>query len=158
MWWFLSFTCLSCLKVWLCLPKLRLLSTFLPFSFPVVWCCLSFHGKVGFHFLCAESLEESFVVVALWSHIFLVSDYHGRLLLLHLLWMIVLLGRVSRGWSYFRLVPRRSHPMLFLLLMFLLRSLLRFWWFYLCMLLVFSLLCLQYSFPSFWSCVLFFFS
>jgi hypothetical protein len=43
------------------------------FSFPVVWCCLSFHGYVGLHFLRAESLEESFVVVALWSHIVLVS-------------------------------------------------------------------------------------
>jgi hypothetical protein len=32
----------------------------------------------------AESLEESFVMVALWSHIVLVSAYHGRLLLLHL--------------------------------------------------------------------------
>jgi hypothetical protein len=29
MWWFLSFSCLSCLKVWLCVAKLRLLSTFL---------------------------------------------------------------------------------------------------------------------------------
>jgi hypothetical protein len=53
-------------------------------GFSVVWCSLSFHGYVGFHFLFAESLEESFVVVALWSHIVLISDYHGRLLLLHL--------------------------------------------------------------------------
>jgi hypothetical protein len=58
--------------------------SFLAFSFPVVWYCLSFFGYVGFQFLRAESLEESFVVVALWSHIVLVSAYHGRLLLLHL--------------------------------------------------------------------------
>jgi hypothetical protein len=57
---------------------------FLAFSFPVVWYCLPFHGYVGFHFLCAESLEESFVVVALWSYIVLVSAFHGRLLLLQL--------------------------------------------------------------------------
>jgi tryptophan-rich sensory protein len=56
----------------------------LAFSFPVIWCCLPFHGYVGFHFLCAESLEKSFVVVALWSYIVLVSAYRGRLLLLHL--------------------------------------------------------------------------
>jgi hypothetical protein len=54
------------------------------FSSPVVWCCLSSHGFVCFHFLFAESLDESFVVVALWSHIVLVSAHHGRLLLLHL--------------------------------------------------------------------------
>jgi hypothetical protein len=53
---------------------------FLAFSFPVVWCSLPFHDYVGFHFLCAQSLEESFVVVALWSHIVLVSAYHGRLI------------------------------------------------------------------------------
>jgi hypothetical protein len=57
---------------------------FLAFSFPVVWYCLPFRGYVGFHFVCAKSMEESFVVVALWSHIVLVSAYHGRLLLLHL--------------------------------------------------------------------------
>jgi hypothetical protein len=57
---------------------------FLAFSFPVVWCCLLFHGYFGFHFLCAEAHEESFVMVALWSHIVLVSAYHARLLLLHL--------------------------------------------------------------------------
>jgi hypothetical protein len=57
---------------------------FLVFSSPVVWYCLTFHGYVGFHFLCAEFLGESFVVVALWSHIVLVSACHGRLLLLHL--------------------------------------------------------------------------
>jgi hypothetical protein len=38
---------------------------------------MPFCGYVGFHFLYAESLEESFVVVALWSYIVLVSDYHG---------------------------------------------------------------------------------
>jgi hypothetical protein len=57
---------------------------FLAFSFPIVWYCLPFHGFVGFHFLFAESLEESFVVVAWWSYIVLVSAYHERLLLLHL--------------------------------------------------------------------------
>jgi hypothetical protein len=41
----------------------------------VFWYCLLFFGDVGFHFLCADSLEESFVVVALWSHIVLVSAY-----------------------------------------------------------------------------------
>jgi hypothetical protein len=45
----------------------------------VVWYCLSFHGFVGFYFLCAESFEESFVVVALLSYIVLVSACHGRL-------------------------------------------------------------------------------
>jgi hypothetical protein len=44
----------------------------------VVWYCLSSHGFVCFHFLCAEFLEESFVVVAWWSYIILVSAYHGR--------------------------------------------------------------------------------
>jgi hypothetical protein len=53
---------------------------FLAFSFPEVWCCLPFHGQVWFHFLCAESLEASVVVVALWLHIVLVSAYHGRLI------------------------------------------------------------------------------
>jgi hypothetical protein len=72
--------------------------------------------------------------------IYLVSAYHGRLLLLHLFWMTALLGRVSWGWSYFHSVSRRTHTMLFLLFMFLLRSLLWFWWVYLCKLLVFSLL------------------
>jgi hypothetical protein len=38
----------------------------------VVWCCLFFHDFVSFHFLCAESLGESFVVVAWWSYIVLV--------------------------------------------------------------------------------------
>jgi hypothetical protein len=47
---------------------------FLAFSFPVVWHCLPFHGYVGFHFLCAESIEESFVVVSLRSHIVLLSS------------------------------------------------------------------------------------
>jgi hypothetical protein len=54
------------------------------FSSPVVWYCLSFHGYVRFHYLYVESLEESFVEVAWWSYIVLVSGYHGRLLLLHL--------------------------------------------------------------------------
>jgi hypothetical protein len=31
MWWFLSFSCLSCLRVWLCVAESMLLSTFLPF-------------------------------------------------------------------------------------------------------------------------------
>jgi hypothetical protein len=81
----------------------------LAFSSPVVWYFLSFHGFVCFHFLCAGFLEDTFVVVAWWSYIDLVSAYHGKLLLLHLFffifilflyalhlfWMIVLLGRVS---------------------------------------------------------------
>jgi hypothetical protein len=48
--------------------------------------------------------------VAWWSHIIFVSACHGRLLLLHLFWMIVLLGWVSWGWSYSHSVPGRSHP------------------------------------------------
>jgi hypothetical protein len=71
-------------------------------------------------------------VVAWWSYIVLVSTYHGRLLLLHLFWMIVLLGR-----SYFHSVSRIPHSILFLILRFLLRNLLWFWWVNLCMLLVF---------------------
>jgi hypothetical protein len=55
----------------------------LAFSSPVVWYGLSFHGYAGFHFLCAESLEVSFVEVALWSYIVLISAYHGRFLLVH---------------------------------------------------------------------------
>jgi hypothetical protein len=51
---------------------------FLAFSSPVVWYCLPFHGFVCFHFLCAGFFEESFVVVAWWSRIVLVSAYHGR--------------------------------------------------------------------------------
>jgi hypothetical protein len=50
---------------------------FLAFSSTVVWYCLSFHGFACFHFLCAEFLGESFVVVAWWSYIVLVSAYHG---------------------------------------------------------------------------------
>jgi hypothetical protein len=50
----------------------------------MIWYCLPFHGFVCFHFMCAEFLDESFVVVAWWSYIALVSAYHGRLLLLHL--------------------------------------------------------------------------
>jgi hypothetical protein len=38
----------------------------------MVWYCLPFHGFVCFHFLCAEFLEETFVVVAWWSYIVLV--------------------------------------------------------------------------------------
>jgi hypothetical protein len=110
----------------------------LVFSSPVIWYCLSFHGLVCFHFLCVEFLEESFVVVAWWAYITLVSAYLGRLLLLHLFWMIVLLGRVSKGWGYFHSVPRIPHSMPFLLLRFQLRNLLWFWWAYLCMLSVFS--------------------
>jgi hypothetical protein len=82
----------------------------------MVWYCLSFHGFVGFHSLHKEFLEESFIVVALWSYAVLVSAYYGRLLLFHLFWMIVLLGRVSWGWSYFHSVPGRAHSMLFLFL------------------------------------------
>jgi hypothetical protein len=61
----------------------------------VVWYCLSFCSFVCFHFLFAELLEESFEVVAWWSYIVLISAYCGRLLLLHLFWMIILLGRIS---------------------------------------------------------------
>jgi hypothetical protein len=61
-----------------------LLSTLLPFLLLWFGTACPFHGYVGFHFLCAESLKESFVVVALWSYIVLVSAYHGRLLLLQL--------------------------------------------------------------------------
>jgi hypothetical protein len=57
-----------------------LLST-LAFSSPVLWYCLSSHSFVCFHFLCAEFFEESFVVMAWWSYIVLVSAYHGKLLL-----------------------------------------------------------------------------
>jgi hypothetical protein len=89
---------------------------FLVFSSPVLWYCLSSCGFVYFHFLWAEFLGETFVVVVWWSHIVLVSTYHQRLLLLHLFWMIVLLGRVSWGWSYFHWVPGISHSMPFLFL------------------------------------------
>jgi hypothetical protein len=58
---------------------------YLAFSSPVLWYCLPFHGFIYFHFLCSEFLEESFVVVAWWSYIVLVSAYYGRLLLLHLI-------------------------------------------------------------------------
>jgi hypothetical protein len=70
---------------------------FLAFYSLVVWYCLPSHGFVCFHFLCAEFLEESFVLVAWWSYIDLISAYHGRLLLVYLFGMIVLLGRVSWG-------------------------------------------------------------
>jgi hypothetical protein len=96
---------------------------FLAFSSPVVWYCLPFYGFVCFHSLCAELLVESFVVVAWWSYIVLVSAYHGRLLLLYLFWRIVLLGRVSYGCRYFHSVPGISYSMPFLLLRFLLRNL-----------------------------------
>jgi hypothetical protein len=33
--------------------------------------------------MCAEFLGESFVVVAWWSYIVLISAYHGKLLLLY---------------------------------------------------------------------------
>jgi hypothetical protein len=46
----------------------------------VVLFCLPFHGLVSFHFLFAEFLGESFVVVAWWSYIVLVSAFHGRLI------------------------------------------------------------------------------
>jgi hypothetical protein len=42
---------------------------------PVVWYCLSFHGFVCFHFVCADFLEDSFVVLTWWSYIVLVSVY-----------------------------------------------------------------------------------
>jgi hypothetical protein len=45
---------------------------------------MSFYGYCGFNFLRVESLEESFVELALWSYIVLVSAYHGGFLLLHL--------------------------------------------------------------------------
>jgi hypothetical protein len=51
----------------------------------IPWYCLPFHGFVCFHILCAEFLEESFVVVAWWSYIVLASAYDRGLLLLHLL-------------------------------------------------------------------------
>jgi hypothetical protein len=60
-----------------------LLSTFLPF-FSCGLVLPASHGFVCFHFLCAELLEESFVVVAWWSYFVLVSAYHGRFLLLYL--------------------------------------------------------------------------
>jgi hypothetical protein len=60
--------------------------------------------------------------------------------------MIVLLGRVSYGWSYFHSVAGIPHSMPFLLLRFLLRNLLWFWWVYLCMLIIFPSYSLQYSF------------
>jgi hypothetical protein len=41
---------------------------------------LPFHGFVCFHFLCAEFLGESLVIVAWWSYIVLVSAYHERLI------------------------------------------------------------------------------
>jgi hypothetical protein len=46
----------------------------------VTWYCLSFHGFVCFHFLHAEFLEESFVMLAWWSYIVLISAYHGEAL------------------------------------------------------------------------------
>jgi hypothetical protein len=59
-----------------------LLSTFLPFL--LLWFGIACPFMVLFDFLCAEFLGESFVVVAWWSYIVLVSANHGRLLLLHL--------------------------------------------------------------------------
>jgi hypothetical protein len=61
-----------------------LLSTFLPFI--LLWFGTGSHFVifVCFHFLSVDFLEESFVVVAWWSYIVLVSAYHGRHLLLHL--------------------------------------------------------------------------
>jgi hypothetical protein len=54
-----------------------LLFTFLPFL--LLWFGIAcFHGFVCFHFLCAEFLGESFVVMAWLSYIVLVSSYHGR--------------------------------------------------------------------------------
>jgi hypothetical protein len=55
-----------------------------------VWEKREINGKNGpnwgvcFDILCAEFLEESFVVVVWWSYIVLVSAYHGRPSLLHL--------------------------------------------------------------------------
>jgi hypothetical protein len=54
---------------------------------PFFSCGLVLHalpGFVCFHFLWAEFLEESFVLMAWWSYIVLFSAYHGRFLLLHL--------------------------------------------------------------------------
>jgi hypothetical protein len=42
------------------------------------WYCLSSHGFVCFHFLCAEFLGESFILVVWWPYIVLVSAYHGN--------------------------------------------------------------------------------
>jgi hypothetical protein len=58
-------------------------------------CAFVLHGFVCFHFLSAEFLVDSFVVVSWWSYVILVSAYHGRLLLPHLFSMIVFLGRIS---------------------------------------------------------------
>jgi hypothetical protein len=63
-----------------------------------------------------------------------------KILLLHLFWMTVLLGRVSEGLSYFHSVSGIPHSMPFLLLRLQLRNLLWFWWVYLCVLFVFSIL------------------
>jgi hypothetical protein len=84
----------------------------------MVWYFPYSHGFVCFHLLCAESLVESFVVVAWWSHIILVSVYCGRFLLLPQFWMIVWLGTISEGWSYFHSVPEIPHFMSFLLFKF----------------------------------------
>jgi hypothetical protein len=81
----------------------------LVFSSPVVWYVPSSHGFVCFHILGAEFLGESSVVVAWWSCIVLVSVCCGRFLLLHLFWMIVFLGQVSKVWSYFHSVPKIPH-------------------------------------------------
>jgi hypothetical protein len=58
-------------------------STFLPFL--LLWFGNACPFMVLFAFtLCAEFLEKSFVMVALWFDIVVVSAYHGRLLLLYL--------------------------------------------------------------------------
>jgi hypothetical protein len=117
MWWSLSFSCLCCLRIWLCIAESVLLSTFLPFL--LLWSGTSCPFMVLFAFtFCAEFLGKSFVVVFWWSYIVLVSVSYGRLLFLHLFWMIAFLGRVSWGWNYFHLVSRRPHSMLFLLEVF----------------------------------------
>jgi hypothetical protein len=65
----------------------------------VIWFFPSSCGFVCLRLLCAEFLIKSSVVVAWWSYIVLVSVYCGRFLLLHLFWMIVLLGRVLFSFS-----------------------------------------------------------
>jgi hypothetical protein len=118
---------------------------FLVFSSPVIWYCLSSHGFVCFNFLCAEFF--------MWSYIVLVSAYRGRLLLLHLFWMIVLLSRVCKSTCYFHSVPRIPHYIPFLLSRFLVRNLLWFWWVYLFMLLGFFFsYSFQYSFSILYAC------
>jgi hypothetical protein len=150
-WWSLSCSCLLIKGLIMC-SWISVTVCFLVCSSPVVWYCLPFHGFVCFNFPCSEFLGESFVVVALWSYIVLVHFYHGRLLLFHLFWMIVLLTIVFQDWSYFYSVTRRPHSMPFLLLMFLLSSLLDFDGFTFVCYLFFLSYNLQYSFFSLCTC------